>query len=168
MDGILNKNSAHQERPDGYHIAVSLASFIRLITPCIKEKASFDIASEHMVFSEKAQDAILDELMEDLAFFSDDVNIEVSLSMLDNAIVLFQEAIDGVTKLYFGYSEKAESVVVSIDDKKYQYKSGMFQKAFEEAKKQRDDAAKTARVYRKKDGIIDQVFRVIRVNRDGE
>lgn len=168
MDGILNKNSAHQERPDGYHIAVSLASFIRLITPCIKEKASFDIASEHMVFSEKAQDAILDELMEDLAFFSDDVNIEVSLSMLNNAIVLFQEAIDGVTKLYFGYSEKAESVVVSIDDKKYQYKSGMFQKAFEEEKKQRDDAAKTARVYRKKDGIIDQVFRVIRVNRDGE
>lgn len=168
MDNILNQKPVHRESQDGFHVAVSLASFIRLITPCIKEKVAGDITPEEMVFSEKTQDLILDELMNDLSFFSDDAKIEVALSLLDNAIVLYQDAIDGMTKMYFGYSEKAESVIVSIDEIKYQYSSSMFKEAFEEAKKQRDDANRTARVYRKKDGIIDQVFRVIRINRGGE
>lgn len=168
MDNILNTKPVQRESQDGFHVAVSLASFIRLITPCIKEKVAGDITPDEMLFSEKTQDLILDELMNDLSFFSDDAKIEVALSLLDNAIVLYQDAIDGMTKMYFGYSEKAESVIVSIDEIKYQYSSGMFKEAFEEAKKQRDDANRAARVYRKKDGIIDQVFRVIRINRDGE
>ena len=44
-----------------------------------------------------------------------------------------QEAIDGITRLYFAYSEKDGRGIFEYDGKSYFYKSGLFKEVFQEA-----------------------------------
>ena len=130
-----------------------------------------DLDAAQMQFEPEDQERILDAIMDDLSFLADDARIEVSMSMLDNAFAMSQAAIDKTTSMYFGYSAQTESVVLSFKGKCYLYHSGFLKEMYEKAKEYRDRMREEGRVVkpvRKRDGIIDQVIKVIRFNKNEE
>ena len=75
-----------------------------------------------------------------MAFFAEEAGIEVTVLQREKYIIIVQETIDGITRLYFAYSEKDGRGVFEYDGKSYFYKSGLFKEVFQEAirgKKQR-------------------------------
>ncbi len=171
MDKILHNNQPNRRNYDGYHISVSLASFLKLITPHMKDLVIVDLDTTQMVFDEATQDKILDAIMEDLTFMADESHIEVSISMTDYALVMFQQAINKTTSLYFGFSTQKESVVVSYGGKCFLYHSGLFKEMYEVAKNHLDrikEDGQTVKPEKKHDGIIDHVIKVIRFKKNEE
>lgn len=171
MEKMLHSGAVRDRDPEGYHVSVSLASFLKLITPHMAELIVSDLDTTQMQFEPEDQERILDAIMDDLSFLADDARIEVSMSMLDNAFAMSQAAIDKTTSMYFGYSAQKESVVLSFKGKCYLYHSGLLNEMYEKAKEYRDrmrEEGRVVRAVRKRDGIIDQVIKVIRFNKNEE
>ena len=169
MDKMLHRKPRTRTSPEGYHLGVSLGAFLKLITPHMKECLVSDLDTTQMQFDAAAQEKILDAIMEDLSFFTDEAHIEVSLSMLDNALVMSQETFQDTTRAYFGYSAQKESVVVSNDGCCYLYKSGLFKEMYSVAKEHRDKTnieTENSKPPKKHESILEQVVRVIRINRN--
>lgn len=171
MDNMLRGRVSQSGGLGGYHGSVSLASFLKLITPHMTELIVTDLDTTHMQFDAEAQEKVLDAIMEDLSFLADDAKIEVSISMLDNALVMSQEAIDKTTNMYFGFSAQKESVVVSFNGKCYLYHSGLLKEMYSKAKEYRDRMREEGYVVKpakKRDGILEQVIKAIRFNKSEE
>lgn len=171
MENMLRSGTARSADPDGYHVSVSLASFLKLIAPHMADLLVSDLDAAQMQFEPEDQERILDAIMDDLSFLADDARIEVSMSMLDNALVMSQAAIDKTTRMYFGYSAQKEAVILSFKGKCYLYHSGLLKEMYEKAREHRDrmrEEGRTVRPVRKRDGLIDQVIKVIRFNKDEE
>lgn len=171
MDKMLHSGSAQRENQDRYHVSVSLASFTKLILPHMNGLVISDLDTQQMVFDEEAQEKVLDAIMDDLTFMADDAHVEVAISMSDKALVMSQAAINKSTALYFGYSVQKESVVVSCEGKCFLYHSGLFQEKYQEAKdtlgKQKAEGH-IAKPIPKRDGLFDQVIKIIRLNKSEE
>lgn len=171
MEKMLHGSQPSNRNINGYHVSVSLASFLKLITPHMADLMVSDLDTTQMQFDESAQEKVLDAIMEDLSFMADESKIEVSVSMTDCALVMFQEAINKTTSMYFGFSSQKESVVVSYEGKCFLYRSGLFKEMYEVAKKHLDrmrEEGHTVRPIRKHDGILDQVIKVIRFKKNEE
>lgn len=169
MEKMLHRSTRSRSSQDGYHIGVSFGSFMKLITPHMKECLVEDLDTAQMKFDADTQEKVLDALMDDLSFMADEAHIEVSLSMLDNALVMSQETFNGNTRAYFGYSAQKESVVVSLEGSCYLYHCGLFREKYAVAKEYQDrirNEAGYARSPRKREGLFEQVVRVIRTNRN--
>lgn len=171
MEKMLHTSQSNRRSNDGYHVSVSLASFLKLITPHMKDMMVTDLDTAQMIFDESAQEKILDAIMEDLTFMADESQIEVSISMTDCALVMFQQAINKTISMYFGFSTQKDSVVVSYEGKCFLYHSGLFKEMYEVAKNQLDrmrEEGQIVKPMRRHDGIIDQVIKVIRFKKNEE
>ncbi len=171
MNKMLHSSSNQRASRDGYHVSVSLESFVKLIMPHMSDLIITDLDTQQMEFDEEAQEKVLDAIMDDLTFMADDAHIEIAISMLDNALVMTQAAINKTTSLYFGYSAQKESVVVSCEGKCIQYHSGLFREKYQVAKETLDKQkaeGHIARPIKKRDGLFDQVIKVIRINKSEE
>lgn len=169
MDKMLHSRSRSHSSQDGYHLGVSFGAFLKLIAPHMKDCLVEDLDTTQMQFDEEAQEKVLDAIMDDLSFMADEAHIEVSLSMLDNALVMSQETFKDTTRAYFGYSAQKGSVVVSHDKNCYLYKAGLFKEKYAVAKEYQDKMRSElgyARPAKKREGLFDQVVRVIRINRN--
>lgn len=169
MDKMLHSRSRSRSTQDGYHLGVSFGAFLKLIAPHMKECLVEKLDTAQMQFDGDAQEKVLDAIMDDLSFMADEAHIEVSLSMLDNALVMSQETFKDTTRAYFGYSVQNESVVVSYDRNCYLYKSGLFKEKYSVAKEHQDRIRNEngyARPLKKREGLLDQVVKVIRINRN--
>lgn len=169
MDKILFSRSRSRSLQDGYHLGISLGAFLNLIAPHMKDCLVEDLDTTQMQFDEEAQERILDAIMDDLSFMADEAHIEVSLYTLDNALVMSQETFKDTTRAYFGYSAQKEAVVVSHDRTCYLYKAGLFKEKYAAAKEYQDKMRSElgcTRSPKKREGLFDQVVRVIRINRN--
>ena len=168
---LMKKRSQPQTRHqnNSYKRTVSLESFMRFIAPYISkyefEDDENNIAKADPNISEKLADAILD----DLTFMTDRVGIQVSLALHEQELEISQEAIDKTTKLYFMESESQNQVVFSYNGKCYLYHSGLFEKAAEwvKAEKDRQIPEETDNSQREKhpNGLLDSVIRIIKFNK---
>lgn len=171
MDKMLHGTQPSSRNINGYHVSVSLAAFLKLITPHMADLVVSDLDTTQMKFDELSQEKILDAIMEDLTFMADESHIEVSMSMTDCALVMYQEAINKTTSMYFGFSSQKESVVVSYEGKCFLYRSGLFKDMYEVAKKHLDrerDEIQTVKPPKKQQRMLGQVIKVIRFKKDEE
>lgn len=171
MDKMLHGSRTSSRNFNGYHVSVSLASFLKLITPHMADLVVSDLDTTQMQFDEIAQEKILDAIMEDLSFLADESHIEVSMSMTDCALVMYQEAINKTTSMYFGFSSQKESVVVSYEGKCFLYRSGLFREKYEVAKNYLDQEREESPIVKpvkKHDRILGQVIKVMRFKKDEE
>lgn len=155
-------------RPEGYHLGVSFGAFMKTIKPFLADYTITDLDVAQMEFDTAAQDRILDCLMEDLAFLSDEVKVEVSLSMLDQALMMYQQTHDRVTRMYFGYSAQKNTVVFSYRDVNYLYASGQLRRAYLAAKAYRDSMAAESRAPKSPRQLVEHVVKAIRNNKSEE
>lgn len=167
MDNILHPTSVGRNSVNGYHKSVSLASFMKFILPQLEDDKCTDFVTKKLSGNETAQEELIGEVVEDLTFMADALGIETSISLDDNNLIVYQEAIDKTTRLYFMLSVVEHTIILSYDDKCYTYRRCLFKEAFEKsktAKEQKDGGDKQ----RKQAGVIDSVIKVIRFNRNEE
>ena len=127
MQNIL---SPHEDKGNVYHRSASFGSFMRSISPYLDEVVCEKIFPEPEMDPSEVSEKMLDVMIEDISFFSDEVNMEISLAQRDKYIVMVQEAIDETTRVYFTYCQEEDVVVFEYKGKSYYYNSGYFKNTF--------------------------------------
>lgn len=127
MKNILSPQNDNQSK---YHKSASFGGFMRSISPYFNEVVCNSIFPEPQMEVGEVSEKMLDVILEDITFFSDEVNMEVSLAQRDKYIVMVQEAIDETIRVYFTYSEEEDVVAFEYKGKNYYYESGYFKKTF--------------------------------------
>lgn len=120
-----------------YHRSVSFAGFLRTIAPHLSQYICNDIIGEPELDEQEVREQLIDLLIDDLDFFSEEAGIEVTVLPREKYVAIVQETVDGITRLYLAYSEKDRQGVFDYDGKSYFYKPGMFKELFQEAIKER-------------------------------
>lgn len=138
MDNLLQPSRTSRKAVDGYHKSVSLASFMKFILPKLQNVECTDLKTNGLFENESIQEQIIDEIIDDLIFMADTLGIETAISLEDDSLVVYQEAIDKTTRLCFIFFVAKNTVVVSYDDKSYIYHRGLFREAFRKAKTEKD------------------------------
>lgn len=170
MDNILYPSVTSRTSTDGYHKSVSLASFMKFILPQIKDEECTDVETNNLLGDKSTQEQLIDEIFDDLTFMADTLEIETAISLDNTYLIVYQEALERTTKLYFMLSVVKHAIVLSYDDKCYTYRRGLFTEAFGKAKADRDakDGSESRNKPRKQAGVIDSVINMIRFNRNEE
>lgn len=173
MNNILSPSAANGGSPDGYHKSVSLvslASFMKFILPQIEDEECTDVETNNLLEDESTQEQLIDEIIDDLTFMADTLGIETAVSHDNNYLIVYQEALDKTTKLYFMFSAVKHSILLSYEDKCYIYCKKLFTKAFKKAKAEREkkDDSDNRSKPKKQEGVIDSVIKIIKFNRNEE
>lgn len=170
MNNILYPSATDRSLTDGYHKSVSLASFMKLILPQIKDEECTDVETNNLLGDESTQEQFIDEIVDDLTFMANSIGIETAMSLNDNYLTVYQEEIDKTTKLYFMLSVAKQVIIFSYKDKCYMYHRGLFTEAFGKAKAERDRKENTENrpKHRRQSGVIDSVIKIIKFNRNEE
>lgn len=170
MDNILHPSARNRNVVDGYHKSISLASFMKFILPQIDDEECANVETNNLLGDESTQEQLIDEVVDDLTFLADTLGLETAISLDDNYLTVYQEAIDKTTKLYFMLSIVKNAVVLSYDGRCFIYRKGLFAEAFGKAKAERDkqDSSDGRVKLKKQAGVIDSVIKIIRFNRNEE
>ncbi len=170
MENILHPASSNGNAVEGYHKSVSLASFMKFITPMLKDAECTDVETNNLVRDETTQEKLIDEIVDDLTYMADTLGVEMSISLDDVYLTVYQEAIDKTTKLYFMFSEAKQAIVLFYADKCYVYRRKLFTDAFEKAKSEREQKGSTTGSdrLRKQPGVVDSMIKIIKFKRNEE
>ncbi len=74
---------------------------MKFIIPQMKDDECTDFETNNLLAEESTQEKLIDEIVDDLTFMADTIGIETAMSLDDNYLTVYQEAIDKTTKLYF-------------------------------------------------------------------
>ena len=126
---------------------------------------------------ESGQEALIDEIVDDLTFMADKLHIETALAMSPQCLTVYQEALDKTTRLHFAVSQEKEAVLLTYEGVQYIYRRGMLTEAYGKAKAEKD-AEKEATAgplnapvgesvrARKPGSVISSVVKIIRLKRN--
>ena len=117
-----------------YKRSISLVSFLKRIIPGLVEYET----DENFVATDddgSVIDNLLDQLLEDITFLSDEVGVVMTVLARQNRIVFEQETIDGTTRIYFGYDGENDRTIFEYNGTYYEYSSGLLKKLFEDVTK---------------------------------
>lgn len=169
MENLMNPTN-RIETSNQYHKSVSLSSFMNFITPQLETEDYTGVVNNNLISDEETQDLLIGEVVDDLTFMADTVGVETAISLCDNYLTVYQEAIDRTTRLYFMYSIMKQSVILSYEDKCYLYYKGLFKEALEKAKEEKEKLSKQNSPNRPKsqNGVLDSVIKIIKFNRNEE
>lgn len=158
------------ETSNQYHKSVSLSSFMKFIIPQLETEECTDVESNNLMSDEETQELLIEEIVDDLTFMVDTVGVETAISLSDNYLTVYQEAIDKTTRLYFMYSIVKQAVILSYGDKCYLYHKELFREAFEKAKEEKEKRGKQNSPNKPKppNGVLDSVIKIIKFNRNEE
>ena len=181
MNNIQHSSSMRGSSAVGYHKSISLASFMSFILQQLKNSERTKLENCDGVSvpegefippkKEYVQEMLIDEVIDDITFMADSLGIETSIFQNEyNGLTVCQEAIDETTKLSFIFDVLESTVVLSYNNKLYNYRKGLFTEAFGKAKADRDykDRLGSNSRQRKQNGVIDSVIKIIRFNRNEE
>lgn len=170
MNNLLYQNTSSRTSDNGYHKAISLASFMNFILPQMDKMKCNDIEQGSSSEQEATQENLIDELVDDLTFMADSLKIETAIVLNGNYLTIYQETIDKTTKLYFMFSADQSTVLLSYNNECYKYHRGLFAKSFEEAKLEKSSRInpESNNKHRKQSGVFDSVIKIIRFNRNEE
>lgn len=170
MDNLQQPSLTSRKAVEGYHKSLSLASFMKFISLKLQNVECTDLKTNNLSENEYIQEQIIDEIIDDLTFMADTLGIETAISLEDDSLVVYQEAIDITTRLCFMFFVAKNTVVVSYDDKRYIYHKGLFREAFKKAKTEKDkeDNFESRDKLRQQVGVIDSVIKLVGYKRNEE
>ena len=133
-------NNLMSERVSGLHMKrskLSLCSFLEKISPFFKEYKEIGIksAADREDYKEPI-DIILDNIIEDITYMSDELGINLTITENDQYICVQD---NGVVKekIYFKCIQQEQQTVFAYGDKCYEYSPKLFQTLFEKTKNER-------------------------------
>ena len=167
MQNILNPKFIKDE----LHPSISLKSFVEIIKPFFEDRAVSGKVERLKLSSEELKNKLIDNTVSDISFMSDQIKIEMSVVQKEGLLVLVQESVDGVVKVFFAYSEKRDSLIFQYNGKNYVYEDGLFENLYYMATNERErqtNVAVQGIVESEARKIIDGVLRLIRFDRNGD
>ena len=166
MKNLLGSSNRTRNINDGYHKSVSLESFMKFILSQLKDHECAEIQISESPVNEENQEDLIDEIVDDLTFMAETLNIETAILLENNYLTVYQETIDKTTKLYFMLIVDDESIMLSYDNKCYKYQRGLFTEAYGRSKAEREKDSGIKIKARKQFGVVDSVIKIIRFNRN--
>lgn len=161
MTGIIN-DEYKSCRP-----SISFHGFLKVVLPYMK-RVKINESLHEVGDSDIATNRILDELVEDIEFLTNEQGIEYSISQVERFICLSQGAIDVPVKLYFRYISEKDAVVFSYKNNCYLYKSNGFRRAFEQALNAQKEAIRQRAAHDRGISLSEAVKKIIHINLDGD
>lgn len=158
MDNMLG-NSYKED----LHVSVSLESFMNLIIPCLNDY-EFEVKPNKPQNSiNEVLDKIVDTVISDVMFMSDEIGIEMSVVRQDVMVALVQSTITGIDKVFFAFSEEDNTIFFSYDGKYYKYRDSLFLETYKKLKEQNNDKENITPDVSVNDGhgLLDGVLRLI-------
>ncbi|MBQ6603139.1 MAG: Mov34/MPN/PAD-1 family protein [Eubacterium sp.] len=87
-----------------------------------------------------AADRIIDEIVEDVGFLSDELGVKLFITRKGAYVCLSDSAdSDAEVTLWFKYMDETDSLIFALDDKCYVYKADCFKNAWEAAKAEKTE-----------------------------
>lgn len=145
MNKLLHSGTPYAGNERGRHISASFSFFLKAISPYLEEHLCECIVSEPTIDEKEVRARMIDELLDDISYLSDDVGAVITVLQREKYIVLVQEAAEGITRLYFAYAEEKDRVFFEYNGKSYYYHRGLFKKLFERAIEEKSAEEKTGR-----------------------
>lgn len=126
MQNIMQGDSNGED----LHPSISLCSFMDKLKPLYSDRVTADRVDKPRVFSQDLKDKLINNTVSDISFMSDEVGIELSVVQKDGILALVQDTVDGITKVFFAYSEKKDELFFQYKGTNYLYEDGLFEKLF--------------------------------------
>ena len=169
MDNILNRSNSQRTRKNGEYKVCCLASFMKSLTPKIEDKLCSVIETSSHTSLPPDKDYLTDMIFDDLLFITDDVGLEVHMSLNENQLVVYQETKEKITNIYFMYSTSIKSVVISFEDRRYLYHKGLLKEAFlksiEDKNSEECNEEAPIKPTTRQNGIVDTVIKIVNFNK---
>ena len=168
MEKMMYPSAYDRNNEDGYHLSASLACFMKLVLPYLEECDA--VEPNNMLEEIEMQEKLIDEIIDDLTFMAENIDIETSISLGDNSLTVFQDAIEERTELGFEFADSENNVVFTYGDKYYSYKRGLFVEAYGKAKAEKDSKEDTedSENNEKKSGVFDSFMKMLGFNKSEE
>ncbi len=171
MWSILYPQNSDRE----FQVSISLKSFMDTLEPRFADRKKEEIIESPVLEEEKTRQRIIDCLLDDLMFMSDELGIKMSVLQKNKHVSFVQDSIDGLVKVTFLYSEDADKVFFHYDGKTYLYEGGLFQNLYYMMEEDEDGSIQTqpqvdSQEKAKKSGkrkIINDVFNFMKNDSDG-
>lgn len=126
MDDILNGKNGNGD----LHPSVSFKSFLSMIKPFFSDRYITDKIARPKELSEDVKNALIEAVVSDIDFMSDELGIELQIVQKNGLLALIQDTVDGVVKLFFVYDENKQRIVFQYDGMNYVYEDGLFEKLY--------------------------------------
>ena len=126
MDEILNGKNANSD----LHPSVSFKSFLSMIKPFFTDRYITDKIVRPKELSEDAKNALIEAVVSDIDFMSDELGIELQIVQKNGLLALIQDTVDGVVKLFFVYDENKQRTVFQYEGLNYVYEDGLFENLY--------------------------------------
>lgn len=115
---------------DELHPSISLRSFMETLKPLFEDRVTTDKIKKPSCFTQEIKDELIDNTVSDISFMSDEIGIELSVIQKEGILALIQDAVSGVTKVFFAYSEDKDKLYFQYQGKSYVYEEGLFENLF--------------------------------------
>lgn len=147
-----------RQKKDEFHVSISLNSFMKTLKPLFEDRTYKEKIEKRGMSPEELCDKTVDAILSDVLFMSDEVGIKMSVVRQNGYVALVQDAVDGVAKVFFLYSEADEMVLFQYNGANYVYEDGLFENLYHMAEEKHRSGRK----------IVQNVFRLIKTDRNGD
>ena len=132
-ENMMN-NMLYPKKKEDLQLSVSLRSFMKVLMPKLEEQKYSKTANKPTKSDEETREKIIDALLSDIMFMSDEIGIKMSVVQQNSNVAFVQDTVDGVTKVFFAYSEEDDKVFFKYDDDNYLYREGIFEEIYREVR----------------------------------
>lgn len=109
--------------------SVSLAQFMQSIKPALAGHQCAAPSAEDAACGDEVQDRLINAVFDDISFLADEIGIEVSLTLKDKFLILYQDTAGGIERMVFLYSLQQQAIILSYGQDCYQYHPGLLKEA---------------------------------------
>ncbi len=109
--------------------SVSLAQFMQSVTPALAKYQCALPAAEDAACGDAVQEQLINAVFDDISFLADEIGIEVSLTLKDKFLILYQDTAGGIERMVFLYSLQQQGIILSYGQDCYQYHPGLLKEA---------------------------------------
>lgn len=177
---IMNSILTSQNDISDLHPSVSFKSFMEGIAPFFADRRMHGKTEYSKTPSEATKNKLIDGILADLDFMTESLGIELQILQQNGLLVLLQNSVDGVEKVFFVYDEHNDRILFQYDHKKYIYEEGLFENmygmsedtftesAFDEEDNESENAESSEEPEEEPVRLLDSVRKIIKFDRRGE
>lgn len=126
MSEMLHFRNVEEE----FYPSVSLDSFMKTLKPLFEDRLYTKILGKPSDSDGDIRSKVIDAVLSDIMFMSKQIGIEMSVAQQNSCVTLMQNAIDGITKVVFAYSERDDKLFFQYDGKNYIYEDGLLESLY--------------------------------------
>lgn len=118
-----------QQKKNVFRVSISLNSFMNTLKPLFADRIT-QKPEKYGMDPEELCDKVVEAILSDVIFMSDEVGVKMSMVRQNGYIVLVQDAVDGLAKVFFLCAEENGQILFQYDGEYYAYEEGLFENLY--------------------------------------